>query len=856
MKKNVFENNNNINKSSINNINNNNLNNNNNFLNKTNEYPSIYKNLKSHYFKDSSKSTLSISYIKNRPRTSSTKKSKKFLKKSHSTSSLNGLNINRRNNNKNNIFSSFNFSTIDKNKLYEETLKIKSLINSIQKEISLTKSSMHKIENEIVKKSKSININNTTTNNNNVNIKKLKIDNEIYNLKEEFNIINEKLLNQKILNTNIIEKIKNINIKDLIILNENKKNILKSLINKYFSLNITNNENEKKLKILNKDKIIFLNNNILINNINKDIEESKKNLEKYEKKIASIKNKISNNNILIKKENFVKNFLINLNKKNNEEKKKREFYRTQKPLLLKSIKKFKESIHNIKINNSLNEKILNDLQEKQNKINKDKKNEIINSLYIKPLNFDNFVFIDKKNNNESENEKILLYKSLINESNKRQKEIIDVINNYENYIQQKNDYDVIKEENCVDENNNNNDNNENNNDNNNNFINSYDDNNNNNYNNNFNNFNNNNNNDDIMNINEKNNNNNNNQINEEENENENEENINNNEKNFNELLELLLIHFSLNKNKDELEKFKNDILNILNNNNDNENKINNIINKITEYLLINSNEKIKNIFYSYLLNNNNIIKIFENFLNNIKIYDENEEQKFNEKLKNNLFPSIAIILDKIKNYNDIISIENLINIFISENLYEKSLFNYFIYKIKLNEKNNNINNNNNLDIFNVNKRNLINCLYNIENNNDDDNNNNNFDLNNQINNENIINNNNENYNNETSSSIQMTAEEYKKIIINFNKSLKEYLNKKNNSNIKEILKNNINIKNDINNNKINTINVYKFFEILENNLNFKLDDEIIKGCVFTQYQINEKTESINIDDLEKDLNNF
>jgi hypothetical protein len=102
----------------------------------------------------------------------------------------------------------------------------------------------------------------------------------------------------------------------------------------------------------------------------------------------------------------------------------------------------------------------------------------------------------------------------------------------------------------------------------------------------------------------------------------------------------------------------------------------------------------------------------------------------------------------------------------------------------------------------------------------------------------------------------MTAEEYKKIIINFNKSLKEYLNKKNNSNIKEILKNNINIKNDINNNKINTINVYKFFEILENNLNFKLDDEIIKGCVFTQYQINEKTESINIDDLEKDLNNF
>ena len=49
MKKNVFENNNNINKSSINSINNNNLNNNNNFLNKTNEYPSIYKNLKSHY---------------------------------------------------------------------------------------------------------------------------------------------------------------------------------------------------------------------------------------------------------------------------------------------------------------------------------------------------------------------------------------------------------------------------------------------------------------------------------------------------------------------------------------------------------------------------------------------------------------------------------------------------------------------------------------------------------------------------------------------------------------------------------------------------------------------------------------
>ena len=106
------------------------------------------------------------------------------------------------------------------------------------------------------------------------------------------------------------------------------------------------------------------------------------------------------------------------------------------------------------------------------------------------------------------------------------------------------------------------------------------------------------------------------------------------------------------------------------------------------------------------------------------------------------------------------------------------------------------------------------------------------------------------------SSVQMTEEEYKKIIENFLLSLSAALKEKGKT-LREILK--TNIKQAVskeNNMKIDVVNIYQFFNILQEGIGFNIEDEILKGCIFTQYQLDENEEDINLIEMENQIANI
>ena len=55
--------------------------------------------------------------------------------------------------------------------------------------------------------------------------------------------------------------------------------------------------------------------------------------------------------------------------------------------------------------------------------------------------------------------------------------------------------------------------------------------------------------------------------------------------------------------------------------------------------------------------------------------------------------------------------------------------------------------------------------------------------------------------------------------------------------------------------EIEVVNIYQFFNLLSDK-GLQIEDEIIKGCIFTQFQLDENEEDINLLELEKQLEIF
>ena len=353
-----------------------------------------------------------------------------------------------------------------KNLLYEDSIKLKTKINKLKKELAILKSDNLKKTEEIKKRKKDIiiAINRESTFGN------LKEENIISKLKDNYDNIKNKIKNMKENNFKLFNELKNINL----FLNEkeNTENIflLKEKILQYNNNLKQNLEYNNKIfytTYFNRDE--FFSNHNWIENIQKQIEEKNKNIFLLKENILLIKKRY---NKIEKERKKLLSYNSSLEKRNEKlliDKKTREDFILQKPIILGKINDYEKKIKGIEDINKKNENEIIKLSNASKNILK----QLKENKTIKPINYNKYILIED-NPYKNINQKIILLQSLIQESKDRQNEFIEIFEYYDDYVQQKEKYDIInneakmiEEKNFININNNNNENNINNNENNN-----------------------------------------------------------------------------------------------------------------------------------------------------------------------------------------------------------------------------------------------------------------------------------------------------------------------------------------------------------------------------------------------------
>ena len=336
----------------------------------------------------------------------------------------------------NNNDSSFSFtaklssSLMDKEKLYAETLQLKTQVNQIKDEICLMKSEIRKKEEEILKKEKFIGlVSNDAKEPEIQSICKLKNQNEISKMKNSFKLLKKNLLMQKEENNKLTSEIKKQVISKLKQENENKYKELNSYVNQYINSIICNQQTEKKVQNMKNNIYVFNEKHLTIRRLQKEIELSKKKTQKINNDIYKVREEISVKENFIKKKTIENNNLQKQNEKLLAEKKERENYIFKKPVYEKKIKELEEKVDAYKKQESHNNVLINDLQKQNDELAK--KNKELSSHIAKPMDYKLITFIEK-NPNEEKNPKVMLLKSLIKESKKRQEELRKILNQYSN----------------------------------------------------------------------------------------------------------------------------------------------------------------------------------------------------------------------------------------------------------------------------------------------------------------------------------------------------------------------------------------------------------------------------------------
>ena len=353
-----------------------------------------------------------------------------------------------------------------KNLLYEDSIKLKTKINKLKKELAILKSDNLKKTEEIKKRKKDIiiAINRESTFGN------LKEENIISKLKDNYDNIKNKIKNMKENNFKLFNELKNINL----FLNEkeNTENIflLKEKILQYNNNLKQNLEYNNKIfytTYFNRDE--FFSNHNWIENIQKQIEEKNKNIFLLKENILLIQKRY---NKIEKERKKLLSYNSSLEKRNEKlliDKKTREDFILQKPIILGKINDYEKKIKGIEDINKKNENEIIKLSNASKNILK----QLKENKTIKPINYNKYILIED-NPYKNINQKIILLQSLIQESKDRQNEFIEIFEYYDDYVQQKEKYDIInneakmiEEKNFININNNNNENNINNNENNN-----------------------------------------------------------------------------------------------------------------------------------------------------------------------------------------------------------------------------------------------------------------------------------------------------------------------------------------------------------------------------------------------------
>lgn len=544
--------------------------------------------------------------------------------------------------NYNGYSSAINNTNINQNLLYDNIIKLKKKLNKLKSELTFLKGENHKKEEEIKKVQKILG-----------NYKKkmkdkkffeiLRGQNQMIKLKGKYQNLQSQIKEKSEENKLINNKLKSTNIEEF--QNENKDQIenFKEKINEYNNRVKNNKEYLNELNGYEIDKEQFFKNYLNLQFIKREFETKENKVNIMEDNLEKLKKKY---NIINEDKKKLITYTESLQKSNDKllnKKKKMESFTMNKPIIIKKIKEFEKKTIDLEIENNKNQYEIKYMQYRENKI----KEEIPKKKLYK-------IKIEKNPEYKKDNQ-IKLYKSLINESIKKQNEYIKLFNSYNDYLEQNKNN---KKENQKKE--------EEDKDNNSAFI-------------NYSPKSTNKRNDIII-----------------------DKKVEKKEKELNtfklllslmfyvkktgrEKIETILLNYRTknyfldnlkDKNKYLLE-LSQEILNLIKDKNENDIKI---FNDLFLYLF---DEKYKNDKELFL---DNIINDFVE--KNDLIFKKNEETELYEKLKKEYLHKSNSIIQKLKTINQIISYNNLENIFIQEKLYIKDnnekikLFKYFIYIIR------------------------------------------------------------------------------------------------------------------------------------------------------------------------------
>ena len=317
--------------------------------------------------------------------------------------------------------------TIDKEELYENNIQLKNLVNNLKKTLDESKSIIIQKDIEIKKKNKIIENYLRDNDINEVhkeNLEKGKESNLLSLIKDKYsemkNNYNKKLKENEILRANIkITKIKEISIENDILKNEVEK-YKKLFLNSQREIQNSNLEIDNLKEFKNK----FLEQHLIINSLKKQNEELNLNIKNLKNEILQIKENLKKKNSKTKKIKLANSQLKISNDKYLNEKKLKEYQIMNQTDNNIKINKIQKQLNEYK---NLYEQASREIQTlKKLEIAKSKNKENDQNIYlIKPM--DKNIYKSINDNPNKENEKIILLKSLLKNS--------EIKNNiYENFL--------------------------------------------------------------------------------------------------------------------------------------------------------------------------------------------------------------------------------------------------------------------------------------------------------------------------------------------------------------------------------------------------------------------------------------
>ena len=319
-----------------------------------------------------------------------------------------------------------NHENLEPSLLFKEIINLKNRINKLKLELLNVNSENRKKDEEIKKVQKILENSKKKLKEKNY-LQKLNEQNQMLKLKDEYQKLQEKIKQKEDENKSIFNKLKLIDLEELINDNDKEINIIKEKVDEYKDNLLYNKNLEKKLNFYYFYKEQFFQNHKYIVSVIKQVNSKSNTINLLKENLKKLKDKYYEMN-----ENKKKFVTYNDSiQKNNEklliDKNKRDNFLKKKPKLIEKIKEFKKKANDLVKEEISKKDEINYIENNKNKKEEEPKKKI-------------YKIVIKKNPNERINQKIKLLESLIRESKERQKEFIDLFEYYNDYIKQKENY--------------------------------------------------------------------------------------------------------------------------------------------------------------------------------------------------------------------------------------------------------------------------------------------------------------------------------------------------------------------------------------------------------------------------------